>query len=64
MMIGLVRRHNFCNPSDTLSSDLSDVKHFSLSHIVVNLDMQLGEVKSQLTRLAELDMKNYFVLGR
>ena len=44
--------------------DLSSARFTALSHLVVKLDMHLGEIRSQLSRLAELDMKNYFILGR
>ena len=64
MMISLVRnvkRYSLSHLSDIV---LSSAIPNALSHVVIKLDRHLGEVKRQLTKLKELDMKNYFVLGR
>ena len=44
--------------------DMREARITSISHLIVRIDKQFGEMKKQLTKLAELDMKNYFVLGR
>ena len=44
--------------------DMSEARITSISHLIVKIDKQFGGIKKQLAKLADLDMKNYFVLGR
>ena len=53
-----------CSLSNLSDKVFSSARTNGLSHLVVQLDRHLGEVRRQLTRLKELDMKNYFLLGR
>ena len=64
MMICLVSTCDSYHLSGKMFLDMSEARITSISHLIVKIDKQFGEIKKQFTKLADLDMKNYFVLGR